>query len=64
MKKWLFGIIRNDEAATAVEYAVLLALILAVVVGAIGAFGSEAGGLWGGIDSQLEETEFGQVGGP
>ena len=64
MIKWLIGIIRDDEAATAVEYAVLLALILAVVVGAIGVFGSEAGGLWGGIDTQLEATEFGRLGGP
>jgi Flp pilus assembly pilin Flp len=64
MIKWLFGIIRDDQAATAVEYAVLLALILAVVVGAIGVFGSESGGLWTGIDTQLEATEFGQQGSP
>ena len=60
MMKWLLRLHREDEAATAVEYAVLLALILAVVVGAVGTFGSEAGGLWGGIDDQLEATQFGK----
>jgi pilus assembly protein Flp/PilA len=50
---------RDDEAATAVEYAVLLALILVAVIGAIATFGSETGGLWGGIDTRLEATRFG-----
>ena len=59
MMKWLLRLVREDDAATAVEYAVLLALILAVVVGAVGKFGSEAGGLWGGIDDQLSGTRFG-----
>ncbi len=63
MKNWLICFIFDDEAATAVEYAVLLALILVVVLGAIGVFGSEAGGLWGGIDTQLEATSMGQLGG-
>lgn len=57
--KWLKALIREEEAATATEYAVLLALILVAVVGAIGAFGSQAGGLWGGIDSSLDATNFG-----
>ena len=63
MKKWLSRLYRDDEAATAVEYAVLLALILMAVIGAVGSFGSEAGGLWGGVDTKLEATEFGNAGG-
>jgi Flp pilus assembly pilin Flp len=53
----------DDEAATAVEYAVLLALILMAVIGAIGTFGAETGGLWTGIDQNLDDTQFGQIGG-
>jgi len=59
MLKWLLALVREEDAATAVEYAVILALILAVVASAVGTFGSEAGGLWGGIDSDLEATRFG-----
>jgi pilus assembly protein Flp/PilA len=62
MNHLLVRLIREDDAATAVEYAVLLALILVVVVSAIGVFGSESAGLWGGIDGQLENTEFGRIG--
>jgi Flp pilus assembly pilin Flp len=60
MKNWFVKLIRCDEAATAVEYAVLLALILVVIIGAVATFGSETGGLWGGIDTKLEDTQFGQ----
>ena len=41
------------------EYAVLLALILMGVIGAIGTVGAETGGLWGDIDSELADTNFG-----
>ena len=34
-------------------------VILVAVMGAIGTFGSQAGGLWGGIDTSLETTAFG-----
>jgi len=54
----LLEIFRNEEAATAVEYAVMLALILLAAIGAIGSFGAETGGLWGGIEGDLEEVGF------
>jgi len=47
------------RAATAVEYAVMLALILMVTVGAIGLVGTQSGGLWGGIDADLDAVGFG-----
>ena len=50
----------SEDGATAVEYAVLLALILMAVIGAIGTVGAETGGLWGDIDSELSGTTFGQ----
>jgi pilus assembly protein Flp/PilA len=51
---------RDDEAATAVEYAVLLALILVAMMGAIGVFGMESGGLWGGIREDMEAAGLGK----
>jgi Flp pilus assembly pilin Flp len=55
----LLEILRNEEGATSVEYAVVLALILMAVMGAIGSFGAETGGLWSGINGDLEEVGFG-----
>lgn len=43
----------EEEAASAVEYAVMLALILMVVLGAVAAVGAEGGGLWSGINEDL-----------
>lgn len=51
-------LLRNEQAATAVEYAVLLALILMAVVGVIGAVGAESGGLWSSNVGQLEAVGF------
>lgn len=55
----LLNFLREDEAATAVEYAVMLALILMSVIGAIGSVGAQSGGMWGKIDSNLQATPFG-----
>jgi pilus assembly protein Flp/PilA len=51
-------ILREDEAATAVEYAVMLAMILLVVLGAIGAVGAQSGGMWNGIQGDLQSVGF------
>ncbi len=51
-------ILRDEEAATAVEYAVMLAMILMVVFGAIGAVGEQSGGLWSGIEGDLQAAGF------
>ncbi len=50
----------DDSAATAVEYAVMLALIIIAILGAIGAVGQQSGGMWGGIGGKLDSTAFGQ----
>ena len=52
-------LVRDDDGATAVEYCVLLALIVMGVIGAVGTFGRETGGLWGGINDNLNDTTFG-----
>ncbi|MCC6125489.1 MAG: Flp family type IVb pilin [Pirellulales bacterium] len=58
--KRLLDFLREDEAATAVEYAVLLALILMSVIGAIGTVGAQSGGMWGNIEGRLNGAGFGR----
>ncbi len=51
-------LLRDEQAATSVEYAVMLAMIIIAIVGAIGSFGNRTGGLWGGIAAQLQAVGF------
>ncbi len=60
MKRVSLRFLQDEEAVTAVEYAVMLAMILLTVVGTIGVLGAEAGGLWGDIDSDLQDHGLGQ----
>jgi Flp pilus assembly pilin Flp len=52
--------LRDDTAATAVEYCVMLMLVIMAVIAAVGAVGAGTGGLWGGANSKLQETNFGR----
>jgi len=56
--RWIKNFVREDEAATAVEYAVLLALILLAVIGAIRSFGGANAGLWGNTYTELKNAGF------
>lgn len=51
--------LRREEAATAVEYAVMLAMVLISVIAAIGTVGSQTGGLWSSIRTSLNNAGFG-----
>lgn len=51
----------DEEAATAVEYAVMLGLILLAIIGTIGALGSTTGGLWGTMDTDLQGAGLGHM---
>jgi|GEM_PF-991108 len=51
-------LIAGETGATAVEYAVMLALIIVVMIGTIGQFGSETHGLWSGSIDRLEAAGF------
>ena len=48
----------GEDGTTAVEYAVMLGLILAVVIGAVGTMGGTTGGLYESSQSQLEDAGF------
>ena len=45
---------REDQAATAVEYAVMLGLILAVVIGAVRQVSNRSGGMYGNIQAEMK----------
>ena len=51
--KSILRLLSEDSGATAVEYAVMLALIIGVCVGAIGFFGSTASGSWTDTSGRL-----------
>lgn len=51
--------LRESDGATAVEYAVLLALILIAVISSIGFVGAQTGGMWGGIQTNLAGAGLG-----
>jgi pilus assembly protein Flp/PilA len=49
---------RDEQAATAVEYAVMLAMILIAVIGAVGSVGIRTGGMWSNIVGSLRSVGF------
>ena len=50
--------LREEQAATAVEYAVMLALILLAMVGTIKALGGASGSMWGSNYNQMKSAGF------
>lgn len=54
MRLWrAFRAVADEQAATSVEYAVVLGLILMVVIVGIAALGGEAGSLWGWVRERI-----------
>jgi len=51
--RWFRRILRDEEAATIVEYSVMLALIIAVLMGAISTVGGEAEATWDSIETNI-----------
>ncbi len=50
--------VNDEQGATAVEYAVMLAMILLSVLAAIGTVGAQTGGMWSGIVNSLKAVGF------
>lgn len=46
----------DEEAATAVEYSVILSLILMAVLVAVGAVGLQTAGLWGDVATSIQSA--------
>jgi pilus assembly protein Flp/PilA len=51
---WIHRLLSDESGPTAVEYAVMLALILAVVITGISAFGNAQDSYWGRIDNSMQ----------
>jgi pilus assembly protein Flp/PilA len=53
---WRF--LRSEDGPTAVEYAVMLAMILLACIGAISLFGQGQGNKWQSIQTNLQANGF------
>ncbi len=51
--------LRDDQAVTAVEYAVMLAAIIVVAAAAITSVGGATGSMFTGIDMQMQSVGMG-----
>jgi pilus assembly protein Flp/PilA len=49
----------DERAATAVEYAVMMGMILLVIIGAIGTVGTQTSAVWTKILNNLTSVVFG-----
>ena len=54
----LTKLLREEDGPTAVEYAVMLALIIVVVIGGILQVSNQAGGMYAGINGDLGAAGF------
>lgn len=50
--------LRSEDGPTSVEYAVMLALILASIFGTVGVVGGTAGGLFSNAQTELDAAGF------
>lgn len=57
-KRWQ-AFLTADEAATAVEYAVMLALVIVVCLVGIGTLGVQNGNRWSTMNNQLSSAGLG-----
>ena len=48
--------LKDDDATTAVEYAVMLMLIIGVLIAVIQSVGGHTGGIWGGNSSKIDSA--------
>jgi pilus assembly protein Flp/PilA len=55
---WIHHFLSDDEGTTAVEYAIMLAMILMAVITGVSAFGAAQSGYWTRIDSDMKGHGF------
>ena len=56
---WALNFLKEEHAAAAVEYAVMLALILAAIIASVASVGTGTGGMWSGNKAAFEAVGFG-----
>ena len=48
---------RSDKrGATAIEYGLIVSLIVVAIIGALSALGGGAGGMWGKLDAEVQRV--------
>ena len=62
MFNWIKSFVRDEEGATATEYAVMLALIIVVALGAISALGTRVNQAFSDTSTALENAGVGGAG--
>ena len=55
---WLVEFLRDDDGVAAVEYAVILAMILMAIIGVVAGMGSSTSEAWQGICNDLDAVGF------
>jgi Flp pilus assembly pilin Flp len=55
--RWLAAFYKNDDAATAVEYAIMLSLILMAVFATVAALGTNLSAKYVSIETQIQAAE-------
>lgn len=58
MRAALRKLLVEESATTAVEYAIMLAMILLVLIGGVVSFGNAQNGSWGKIGNELNSHGF------
>jgi pilus assembly protein Flp/PilA len=49
--------LRSDKrGATAIEYGLIVSLIVVAIIGALSALGGGAGGMWGKLDTEVTDA--------
>jgi pilus assembly protein Flp/PilA len=56
MKRRLIKLMRNVRGATAIEYGLIVALIVIVVVAGISVLGNSNGGSWGNMTNKVSNA--------
>ncbi len=59
VRRAVLAFLVDDDGPTAVEYAVMLGLILMSVIAGVLSVGGATGGMYSGIDSNLQSHGFG-----
>jgi pilus assembly protein Flp/PilA len=53
MMQRVYDFLKSEDGPTATEYAVMLALIIIVALGAIGSLGTKVSSMFSGVDGKL-----------
>lgn len=56
MKNWLGKIVRDERGATAIEYGLIVSLIVIAMVGALGVLGGATGNTWSNVSNEVTDN--------